>query len=90
VVPAVSPVSVTECDVTSELLNIDNEPYETVVPYSTCEVDAWSVVQVIVAVLDVMPVALTALITGAGAAVVANVKFPDVTSVPPELVDSTA
>jgi hypothetical protein len=37
-----------------------------------------------------MPVAITALIKGADAAVVAKVKLPDVTGVPAELTDKTA
>jgi len=46
-----------------------------VVPYSTCEFAATFVVHVIVAPLEVMPPAATALITGgAAAAVVVNVK----------------
>ena len=39
---------------------------------------AWSVVQVMVAEVAVIPVACTAVITGAGAAGVEKVKFADV------------
>lgn len=61
-----------------------------VVPYSTCELDAWSVVQVMVAPFDVMFVAVTAVMTGGDVDAVVNVKFVDVTSVPPEFIDITA
>jgi hypothetical protein len=37
-----------------------------VVPYFTCELDSWSVVQVIVAELAAIPLDVTALITGIG------------------------
>jgi hypothetical protein len=59
-----------------------------VVPYSTCELEIWSVVQVIVADVVVMPFEATALIVGI-VAVVAKVKFDDV-AVPAESVDRTA
>jgi hypothetical protein len=48
------------------------------------------VVQVIVAEFAVIDVAVTEVMTGAGAAVVANVKFAEVASVPPEFADRTA
>jgi hypothetical protein len=66
-------VSVTECDVTNVLTSVDCDPYAVVVPYETCELEAWSVVHVIVAVVELMPVDVTAEITGAGAAGVAKV-----------------
>jgi hypothetical protein len=39
-------------------------PYEVLVPYSTCESPASFVVQLIVALLDVMLLAVTLLIVG--------------------------
>jgi hypothetical protein len=65
VVPAESPVKVTECDVTSAEFREEEEPYAMAVPYSTCELDGWSVVHVIVADAAVMPLERTALIAGA-------------------------
>jgi len=62
-----------ECDVTSEPLIADWDPYEVVVPYRTCVDDVWSVVQVIVAEVVVIPVAVTALITRGATPVVVNV-----------------
>jgi hypothetical protein len=88
VVPGASPVKVTECDVTSAELTVEEVPYPVVVPYSTCELDSWSVVQVIVADVVVIPLEATALMTGAVTGV-AKVKFPEVT-VPAESVDMTA
>ena len=62
-----------------------------VVPNSTCEVEAWSVVQVIVAEVPVIPEAVTDEITGGPtAADVVNVKLADVATVPEELAESTA
>jgi len=88
VVPAIRPVKVTECAVTNEEFKLDVDPYPVVVPYSTCELEAWSVVQVIVADVAVTPLEATALITGR-AADVENVKFAEV-AVPAESVDITA
>lgn len=79
----VKPVSVTECEVTRLLLRADCEPYVTVVPKETCVVAVWSVVQVMVADVAVMPEAVTEVITGAGGgAAVAKVKFDEVVDVP--------
>jgi hypothetical protein len=74
--------------VTSAPAKVDCEPYAVVVPYDTCELEAWSVVQVIVAEAGVIPVAVTAVITGAGVEVV-NVKFADDAIVPESFVDRT-
>jgi hypothetical protein len=87
-VPGVKPVSVTECDVTNEELTAESDPYAIVVPYSTCELDSWSVVHVIVAEFPVMPLEVTVLIAGIVAGV-ENVKLADV-AVPAESVDKTA
>jgi len=84
----VNPVSVTECAVTDEEFRLDNVPYPVVVPYFTCELEAWSVVQVIVAEVVVTPLEVTALITGR-VAEVENVKFAEV-AVPAESADITA
>ncbi len=90
-VEALSPVSVTECDVTRVLTSGDCEPYAVVVPYATCELDAWSVVHVIVAVVEVIPVAVTALMTGGGPpARVAKVELADAATFPEASVDSAA
>ena len=59
------------------------------VPYSTCVVDAWSVVQVIVAEVAVIIVADTEEITGATACVV-KMKLADVVVSADELVDIAA
>jgi hypothetical protein len=48
------------------------------------------VVQVIVAEVDVIDVAVTEVITGAAAAEVVKVKFAEVASVPPEFADIAA
>jgi hypothetical protein len=81
---------VTECDVTRVLTSADCDPYAVVVPYETCELDAWSVVHVIVAVVALMPVAVTAEMTRAEATEVAKVLLLDVAPAPPPLVDNTA
>ena len=61
------------------------------VPYSTCDVEAWSVVHVMVAVVEETLVALTDDITGATAlAEVVKVKLDDVAVSVDELVDSAA
>ena len=91
VVEGVSPVSVTECDVTSVLTSVDCAPYDVVVPYATCELEAWSVIQVIVAVVEVIPVAVTAPMTGGGPpARVVKVEFADAAAFPEPSVDSAA
>ena len=83
-----SPVNVTECDVTRAELRLDRVPYAVVVPYSTCELEGWSVVQVILADVVVMPLETTALMAGIVAGV-ENVKFADVDG-PPEPADMAA
>ena len=85
---AVNPLSVTECAVTDEEFRLDSVPYPVVVPYFTCELEAWSVVQVIVADVAETPLELTALITGIAAGV-EKVKFADV-AVPAASVDITS
>jgi hypothetical protein len=54
--------------------------------------EAWSVVQLIVAELEVIPVDVTAVITGPGdpPETVVNVKFVDAIVVPDPLPDRTA
>jgi hypothetical protein len=70
---------------------MDCDPYAVVVPYATCELEAWSVVHVIVAVVEVIPVAVTALITGGGPpASVAKVAFGDAAAFPELSFDSAA
>ena len=59
-----------------------------VVPNVTCELEGWSVVQVIVADVVVMPVTTTALIAGIDAGV-EKLKLPDV-AVPAEFAEVTA
>ena len=83
-------MSVTECEVTKEVLMVVVEPYPVVVPYSTWLEDAWSVVQVMIAELDVIEVTVTDVITGAGSAEVVKVKLPDVACVPAEFADRAA
>ncbi len=63
------------------------------VPNSTWLVEAWSVVHVTIAEVVVILDAVTEVITGAeeaNAAVVENVKFADVASVPTEFLDRAA
>ena len=67
----------------------ESDPYDAVFPNSTCEVAAWSVVQVMVADVDVIPVAVSDVITGAGVAAVEKMKFAD-EAVPAESPESTA
>lgn len=57
-------------------------------PNSTCELEGWSVVQLIVARVAATPPEVTALITGIDAGV-AKVKFADV-AVPAESPDKAA
>lgn len=57
-------------------------------PYSTWELEAWSVVQLIVADVAVTPPELTALMTGVGNGV-ENARFDEV-AVPAESVEMTA
>ena len=62
-----------------------------VVPNSTCEVEAWSVFQLIVAEVLVIPEAVTDEITGGPTvADVVNVKLADVPTEAEELAESTA
>ena len=86
--PGVRPDNVTECDVTGEALFAERDPYAVVVPYSTCELEGWSVVQVMVAEVVVIAPEVTPLITGIVAAV-ENVKLADVAG-PPESAEITA
>ena len=88
-VPDVRPKSVTECDVTMELLAVERVPYAGVVPNSTCELEGWSVVQVMVTEDGVTPDEATAVITGAWTWVV-KVKFVEVESEPTAFVDMAA
>jgi hypothetical protein len=74
--------------VTGVALSVENDPYPVVVPNSTCELEDWSVVQVIVADVAVTPVEVTALIVGT-VAVVEKVKFVEVV-VPAGSVEITA
>jgi hypothetical protein len=53
--------------VTEVEFRVLDDPYAVVVPYDTWESAAWSVVQTMVALHDVMEPALTADITGAAA-----------------------
>lgn len=63
-----SEVKITECEITSAEAKGEELPYMVFVPYSTCELEAWSVVQTIVAEVVVMPLVPTLLITGGGGA----------------------
>jgi hypothetical protein len=67
VVPGVSPVTVTECVVTSVGSSAEADPYAAVAPKFTSEDEAWSVVHVIVAV--VLLVVLTTTLEIAGGSV---------------------
>ena len=70
VVPGVRPVNVTEWLVTEVGLSGEADPYPDVVPKFTRELDAWSVVQVIVAEVFVMLLTNTFEITGGPAGAV--------------------
>jgi hypothetical protein len=70
-------VIVTEWLVVNVLFSGDEEPYPVVVPKKTCELDGWSVVQLIVALVVVIPETTTPEITGA-TAVVTKLKLPEV------------
>lgn len=59
------PVRVCECDVTRVESCVVWEPYDVVIPYCTCEVDASFVVHVISACVVVMEEEATLDITGA-------------------------
>ena len=81
------------CDVTSELFSAESDPYDAVVPYSTCVVAAWLVVHVMVAEVDVMALTVTEVIVGAAAGAVpevVKVKFADVAKAPAAFLDHTA
>jgi hypothetical protein len=72
----VSEVKVTECEITSAGAEGEKLPYMVLVPYSTCELEAWSVVQTMVAEVVVMPLVPTLLIAGgASAALLAVVDW---------------
>ncbi len=73
---------------TSEPLRAESAPYDVVVPYSTCDVDAWSVVQVMMAEVDVILDVVTDVITGAEPAEVEKLKLVDV-DVPAEFPERT-
>ncbi|MBO0797249.1 MAG: hypothetical protein J2P31_00345 [Blastocatellia bacterium] len=67
-------------------------PYDAVVPYSTWLSEFLSVVQVIVALVAVMPTAATLDITGgvvSGRDVVVKVKSPEVARLPASSLDLT-
>jgi hypothetical protein len=87
-IPGVSPVNVTECEITGAAFKVEREPKEEVVPYSTCELEGWSVVHVIVANVVVIPLALTPVIVGIVAGV-EKLKLAEV-AVPAESVDIAA
>lgn len=61
-------------------------------PYFTCELEAWSVVQVMVTELEVIAPAVTAEMTGGGGAdpAVENVKLAEVVEPPVLLVETAA
>ena len=70
---------------------MENKPYDGVGPNSTCDVEAWSVLQVITAEVPVMADIDTPVIEGgATGIVVVSVKLADVATVPPEFAESTA
>ena len=58
-------------------MSVDEEPYTTVAPKKTCEVEGWSVVQLMVAVVVVDPETTTPETTGA-TGVVWKVKLAEV------------
>ena len=60
-----------------------------VVPYSTCVLEDWLVVHVMVAEVDVMFVAVTAENTKGAVPDVVKLKFGEVDVTPDELVDTT-
>jgi len=85
VVDGCRPLSVAECDVTFDVLSVVVDPYDVLVPYSTCVSDASSVVHDTVPPLLVSPDDPTPEIVGAvvsGAAAVVNVKSADVVKLP--------
>jgi hypothetical protein len=79
-------------------LYAEKNPRAGLVPNATCELEALSVIQTIVAVVPVIPVEVTPLIKGAvvpgggveGAAKVEKARLPDVASRPDELLDKAA
>jgi hypothetical protein len=76
---------VAECAVTFDVLSVLDDPYDVLVPYSTCVSDASSVVHDTVAPLLVRPDDPTPEIVGgvvSGAAAVMNVKSADVVKLP--------
>ncbi len=89
VVPGFRLVMVTVCVVVSAVLRVEFVPYAVVVPYSTCVLADWSVVQVMVAEVVVIAVAVRAVMTGA-AAIVVKVALAEVARVPAELAERAA
>jgi hypothetical protein len=91
VVPAVSPVSVTECAVVNPATEAE-EPYPVVVPKFTTDVAAWSVVHVTVAELLVTFVVATFEISGGNELndSVAKTALADVVDNPPAFAETTS
>jgi hypothetical protein len=81
-VPGSSPLRPCPWLVTGVVSNGVVEPYAVVVPYSTCEVAGWFVVQVIVAAELVIFDEFTFEITTLARVDVVNVKSPLTTSTP--------
>ena len=63
-VPGTSAVKVTECEFSNVEFGAERDPYAGVAPYATCALEAWSVVQEMVADLAARLLKVTALITG--------------------------
>jgi hypothetical protein len=82
----VKPASGVECDVTSAGSRVVVDPYAVVVPYWTCDDAVWSVVQMTVADVSVIVMALTPEITGN--ATVVNVASADAPVCPSPFADS--
>ena len=76
--PAVNPVSVTEWDITRLPSSVESVPMVGEMPYETRELEATSVVQVIVAEVAEVPVAFRFEMTGPAAALVENEEIGDV------------
>ena len=70
-----------ECAVTSGVADGVRAPKATDVPYSICDVEGTSVVQRMVAEVEVMLLAITEPIAGGAAAVVVKVKLGEVVAV---------
>ena len=89
---SVSPVRVSEWEVTGEVASAVDSPYAVGVPYSICESEASSVVQLIVAVEVVMLALPTLEMTGgvvSGGVAVVKVKSPDTARLPAASFDFT-